>query len=147
MNQPSTVWSSVGKKILTGLTGLGLVLFVIVHLAGNLSFFMGPGAVNSYANMLATIGHGIALPIAEISLIVLFLAHIISGLAVFNDKNKARPVAYQRSASAGGKSRKTVSSQTMIWTGLLLMLFVCIHVAQFRLGPVYPTVEGGEKMR
>ncbi len=35
----SYFWSSVGKKIITAITGLGLYLYLILHLAGNLTLF------------------------------------------------------------------------------------------------------------
>lgn len=138
MSKTSTAWSSVGKKVLNGLTGLGLVIFVIVHLIGNLTIFAGPEALNGYANTLSVIGHGALLPIAEVGLALLFILHIVSALTVFNDKGKARPVAYYRVADAGGKSKKTMSSKNMIWTGLVLLVFVIIHLIQFRFGPFYP---------
>ena len=45
-------WSSVGKKVITGITGFALIGFVIVHLLGNLTLFIGPDAFNRYAHFL-----------------------------------------------------------------------------------------------
>ena len=50
----SVAWSSVGKKVITGMTGLALIGFVIVHLLGNLTLFIGPDAFNGYAHFLET---------------------------------------------------------------------------------------------
>ena len=59
MSQFRTVfWSSVGKKILTGLTGLALILFLVVHLLGNLLIYFGPDAFNGYAPFLESIYGG-----------------------------------------------------------------------------------------
>ncbi|HEX4609945.1 MAG TPA: hypothetical protein VH092_17255, partial [Urbifossiella sp.] len=44
--------SSVGSKVLVGLTGAGLVTFVVFHLIGNLKIFSGPDAINAYAYFL-----------------------------------------------------------------------------------------------
>jgi succinate dehydrogenase / fumarate reductase cytochrome b subunit len=125
----------VGKKVISGLTGLGLVLFIVVHLAGNLLLFMGGEPFNSYAHFLETVGHGALLPIAEISLLLLFMLHIGSGFTVFNDKTRARPVGYVKVASAGHTSRRTASSNSMIVSGVLLLFFVVLHILQFRFGP------------
>ena len=48
--------SSVGKKVLMALSGVVLVLFVIVHMLGNLKVFMGPEAFNHYAEWFRVIG-------------------------------------------------------------------------------------------
>ncbi|MHB2019464.1 MAG: succinate dehydrogenase cytochrome b subunit [Candidatus Xenobia bacterium] len=124
--------SSVGKKVLSGLTGVGLVGFIIVHLIGNLLLFMGADSFNNYAHFLETVGHGFLLPVAEIGLVLLFAVHIVSGLVVARDKAAARPTAYAYTANAGHTSKKTWSSRSMIGTGLLLLVFLVIHILQFR---------------
>ena len=41
--------SSVGTKILIGITGLLLFFYLLIHIAGNLVVFLGPAAFNKYA--------------------------------------------------------------------------------------------------
>jgi succinate dehydrogenase / fumarate reductase cytochrome b subunit len=137
-NIVSAARSSVGKKIITGLTGLGLVGFVIVHLLGNLTLFLGHNgqAFNEYAHFLESLGHGWLLPVAEVSLFLLFLIHIVSAISVSVRNRQARPLGYVRVADAGHTSRKTPSSKTMIWTGLILMAFTIFHVFQFRIANI-----------
>ena len=65
----SIAWSSVGKKLISGINGLGLVLFVIVHLGGNLLIFVGADAFNAYAHFLEHLLHGAFIYIAEAGLI------------------------------------------------------------------------------
>lgn len=134
-NIVSAAQSSVGKKIVTGVTGVALVGFVVVHLAGNMTLFLNDNgrALNEYAHFLETLGHGALLPIAEVGLVVLFLAHIVSTIAVTARNRSARPVAYYAQADAGHTSRKTPSSKTMIYTGTLLLAFTVLHVLQFRV--------------
>lgn len=141
-NIVSAARSSVGKKIITGLTGIGLIGFIVVHLVGNLTLFLGEHgtAFNEYANFLEGLGHGALLPIAEIGLFLLFVAHIVSGISVALRNRSARPVGYYRVADAGHSSRKTPSSKTMIWTGLILMVFTIFHVFQFRIANLSNTV-------
>ncbi len=139
----SVVWSSVGKKFISGLTGLTLFSFVLVHLLGNLTLFIGGEAFNSYAHFLESLVHGWAVYAAEAGLLVLFALHIVAGISVTLDKWKARPEGYRKAANLGGASRKTFSSSTMIWTGLILLVFVPVHVIMFKFGAA-ETIAVGE---
>lgn len=148
-NIVSAARTSAGKKIITGLTGIGLILFIILHLAGNLSLFMGEHGLpfNEYAHFLENLGHGMLLPIAEIGLLLLFAFHIVAGIAVTLRNRQARPQNYYKIADAGHTSHKTASSQTMIVTGIILMCFLVLHILQFRLRNLFngypsPTVPG-----
>jgi succinate dehydrogenase / fumarate reductase cytochrome b subunit len=146
----SFIWSSVGKKIITAITGLGLYLYIMLHLAGNLTLFAkDPGLFNRYAHFLT--GFGWLLIIIELGLLLLFLIHIIGGIIVYLGKLRARPDGYVRYESAGVPSKKTVSSTTMIWTGLVIGLFATLHVITFKYGPGmeqgYVTVVNGVQMR
>ena len=62
------LWTSVGKKMITGLTGILLVLFVTAHMLGNMTIFIGPNAFNHYAHFLETLIHGWALIAFEIGM-------------------------------------------------------------------------------
>ncbi len=134
MNLATAAQSSIGRKLISGLTGLLLVGFVIGHLTGNFLLLAGPEAFNNYAYFLEHLFHGAGLIIAEIGLIVLFLSHAWSGFQVWNNKWNARKKNYEVPGDAGGKSKKSVSSTTMLWSGVLLLAFVVWHVAQFKFG-------------
>jgi succinate dehydrogenase / fumarate reductase cytochrome b subunit len=126
-------WSSVGKKVITGVTGLALFGFVIVHLLGNLTLFIGPEAFNGYAYFLEHALHGWLIYAFEVVLIAFFLFHIAAAVTVaWLDKRRARPTGYAMVRDAGGGSRKTLSSRTMIYTGIILLVFVVIHVKMFK---------------
>ncbi len=144
------VWSSVGKKIVTAITGLGLYLYLILHLAGNLTLFTrNPNIFNSYAHFLTSLGWLVT--IIEIGLLLFFLFHIVGGVIVYLGKLRARPEDYVRNESAGGPSKRTVSSTTMVWTGLVIAVFVTWHVITFKYGPGvdqgYVTVIDGVQVR
>jgi len=131
----SIAWSSVGKKVITGLTGLALFGFVVVHLIGNLTLFLGPDAFNGYAHFLETALHGWLTPTFEIFLIIIFLFHMISAINVaWADKRAARKTGYKTMKNAGGKSRKTFSSVSMIYTGILILIYVVGHIYLFKFG-------------
>ncbi|MEN8008481.1 MAG: succinate dehydrogenase cytochrome b subunit [Candidatus Krumholzibacteriota bacterium] len=131
----SAAWSSVGKKVITGLTGFFLIGFVVVHLIGNLTLFLGPHAFNDYAHFLETALHGWLIYGFEIGMFVIFVFHIVSAVTVaWTDKRKARQQGYKYSKDAGGKSRKTLASKTMIYTGAILLVFVIGHIYLFKFG-------------
>ena len=132
-------WSSVGKKLLNGLSGLMLIGFVCVHLAGNLTLFARDGGklFNSYAHHLESLGP--LLYAMEFGLIAVFLLHIASAVSVRLSQKEARPQSYAVAASKGGPSRQSLSSRSMLITGLLLAGFVVLHVKMFKYGPYYET--------
>lgn len=131
----SILQSSIGKKILTGLTGLGLVTFVVVHLLGNLTLFVSASAYNQIAYVLEQLGPLTYL--VELALLAIALLHIYIGSQIYIGKRKARPVGYAEYESAGDPSRQSLSSRTMIFSGLLLGIFLVSHLATFKFGTYY----------
>jgi succinate dehydrogenase / fumarate reductase cytochrome b subunit len=123
--------SSVGTKILIGITGVLLFLYLLIHIAGNLVVFLGPAAFNTYA---FTLESNPVLPIIEILLLSVFVIHIYKTVRMFLSNQRARPVAYARKKRAGRSSRKTFASSTMIVSGLWLLAFLVIHVKTFHDG-------------
>ena len=131
--------SSVGTKILIGLTGLALALYLVVHIAGNLIVFLGPEIFNEYSHTLLS---NPLIPIIEIVLLAIFLVHIYKTVRMYLANRQARPIAYAQKRNAGKPSRKTFASTTMIFTGLWLLIFVIIHVMTFKYGPEYDAGDG-----
>ncbi len=140
-------WSSVGKKLITGITGLGLVGFVITHLIGNLTLLIGAEAFNEYTYFLHHLGHGWFVILAEMGLIGFFLLHIVSGLRVAMSRRLGRPKGYVVRGDAGSPSRKTAASRSMAISGIFLLVFVVLHVRHFKFGPEYTTLVHGEPSR
>jgi succinate dehydrogenase / fumarate reductase, cytochrome b subunit len=126
--------SSVGTKLLIGITGLLLFVYLLLHLAGNLIILAGRNSFNAYSDML--ISNPLIVPV-EIGLLLIFLLHIYKAVTNYIRNQRARPVRYQKKEWAHYKSRKSLSSTTMIWTGLVIVLFVIIHVSQFKYGAYY----------
>src|ERR1043165_7254902 len=127
--------TSVGTKILIGLTGLFLFIYLVIHIAGNLMVFGGPAVFNKYAYTLE--GNPL-IPIVEIGLLLVFLLHVYKTVRMFLGNQTARPARYAQKHWAGRPSRKSIASTTMIVSGLWLVLFVIIHVKAFRFSPEYP---------
>lgn len=134
----SYVSSSVGTKVLMAITGLLLILYLVLHLLGNLLFYFGPAIFNGYSHLL--ISNPLIIPV-EIGLAAVFVLHIYKAATNFVANRRARPAQYYRKRWAGRPSRKSIASSTMIFTGLITILFVVIHLQQFRLGAEY-FVEG-----
>jgi succinate dehydrogenase / fumarate reductase cytochrome b subunit len=128
--------SSVGTKLLIGLTGLALFAYLVLHLAGNAIIFFGAEPFNRYSHAL--ISNPLIIPV-EIGLLLVFLLHIYKTLTMWMSNQSARPVPYQVKRRAGHTSRKSLASTTMIVTGLVTLLFVLVHVKQFKFGAWYAT--------
>ena len=75
----------------------------------------------------------------EIGLLAVFLLHVYKTVRMLAANRAARPVGYQKKAKAGHTSRKSFASSTMIGSGLILLLFVVVHVKQFKFGSYYET--------
>ena len=132
----SVVWSSVGKKLLTGITGLALCVFVIEHLSGNLLLLHeDPEPFNQYAHFLHSLGE--LLLLLQFGLAAVFVIHIIVGIriAMGRDKSRPREMRYYQTANAGKPSRKSLGSVSMIFTGLALLVFLIFHLKMFKFGP------------
>jgi len=126
--------SSIGTKLLIGLTGLLLFAYLLLHLAGNLLVFAGAGTFNKYAHAL--VSNPLVIP-AEVGLALIFLLHIYKAVTMWLRNQAARPVGYAQKSWAGHTSRKSVASTTMIWSGLVILLFVGVHLQQFKFGVWY----------
>ena len=136
--------SSVGTKILIGVTGFALFLYLLIHIAGNLLIFFGPAVFNQYAYVMEE--RNPLLPVIEILLLLVFLVHVYKTVTMFVRNQSARPVRYQKKKYAGSPSRKSLASATMIVSGLWLLAFLVVHVKAFRFSPVYPWGEGGRDL-
>jgi succinate dehydrogenase / fumarate reductase cytochrome b subunit len=122
-----TLSSSIGKKQVMAVTGLGFCFFLAVHLIGNLTLYGGKGLFLSYVEHLHSLGYLITF--AEWGLVLFALAHVGVGLLLFVENQRARPVKYAVKESAGGQS---IGSSTSPYTGALILVFIIIHLLKFR---------------
>ena len=145
MSQRSGAFSSsVGQKLVIGITGFLLFLYLVIHIAGNLIVFLGPEAFNRYAFVMEY-GNPL-LPAIEIGLLLVFLIHIYKTVRMFIGNQEKRPARYEMKRRAGKPSRKSFASSTMIASGLLLLVFLLIHVKAFRFSPEYEWPAGGRDL-
>lgn len=122
----ATIGSSIGKKLFMALTGLAFIGFLAAHMAGNFTIYAGKAAFNGYAEKLQALGP--VLHLFRAGLIAFALVHVLTGLILFLQNRKARPIGYHTYASAGGR---TLSSRTMPYTGILILAFVIFHLFHF----------------
>lgn len=130
----SLIQTSIGKKYISASTGFLLGLFLLAHLAGNAASFFGPEAYNAYASHLHALGPLLKLP--ETILALIFAAHAATGLLLFLENRKARPSRYAVSPPLTSK----INSSTMPYTGLIILLFVVVHLLQFHFASHVTTV-------
>jgi len=125
--------STIGKKIIMAVTGLIGIGFVIGHMAGNLQAFVGRDKLNAYGALL----HG---PLGELLwlvrlvLIVAVALHVLMAYQLTMRARAARPIGYKQRAA----QVSTWASRTMRWGGVLLLLFIILHILHFTTGQVDP---------
>lgn len=124
--------SMVGKKVIMGVTGLIGIGFVILHSLGNLLVFRGPAAINSYSHFLKSTGE--LLWTLRIVLIVAVILHVIAAVQLTVQSRAARPIEYTRRESQVA----TIASRTMRWGGVLLLVFIVLHILHFTTGTIKP---------
>jgi succinate dehydrogenase / fumarate reductase, cytochrome b subunit len=125
--------STVGKKIIMGITGLIGIGFVILHMAGNLQVFVSQDKINSYGALL----HG---PLAELTwllriiLIVAVVLHVLMAYQLTMRSRAARPIGYEHREP----QVSTLASRTMKWGGVLLLVFIVLHLLHFTTETIDP---------
>ena len=128
--------NAVGRKVLMAASGLLMVLFVVVHLLGNSSIFVGPDGINAYAEKLHSLGPLVW--IFRAVMLALLLVHAWFGVTLTLENNAANPSKY----AVSKKLKATFSSETMIWTGLILLAFLVYHLLQFTVRITPDIVKG-----
>lgn len=122
--------SSIGKKWIVGISGALLVFFILAHLAGNLTIYIGEHGegINVYAETL----HASPLVLwgARGGLLLVFLVHIFTTLSLVIENRKARPQRYAVKAHV----QSTIFVRTMALSGLVVLSFIIFHVLQFAAG-------------
>ncbi len=117
--------SVVGRKIFMAITGQCMVLFAVVHMVGNSSIFVGPDGINAYAKHLHDLGPLVWM--FRAGLFGLAAVHIFYGIQLTLENSAANPDSY----AVKKQLKATFASSTMIWTGLIICLFIIFHILHF----------------
>ena len=134
------VSSTIGRKAVMAVTGLILFGFILVHLVGNLTLYIGPEAINAYGAFLRTFLHGGGLWLARVVLLTCAVLHVWSATSLTLDSWAARPKDYKRWTAKDS----TYASRTMRWGGVILFFFIIFHILHFTLGTVHPDFRPGD---
>ncbi|MDQ0687389.1 succinate dehydrogenase / fumarate reductase cytochrome b subunit [Streptomyces achromogenes] len=138
--------STVALKAATAISGLIMVLFLLVHMYGDLKVFSGRAAFDDYARYLRTTGEPFlpysgALWIARVVLLASVLVHIYAAVTLWRRARRATAGRggwrYQSTRGRGGVQR-TYASFTMRWGGVTVALFVIYHLLQLTTNTIHP---------
>jgi succinate dehydrogenase / fumarate reductase cytochrome b subunit len=128
--------TAVGKKWVMALSGIGLMGFVLVHMVGNFKMYLGREATLSYAEGLRSFLHPFLpdfwfLWALRVGLIAMFALHLHAAYSLTMMNRRARPVRYQ---SRRDYIAANFASRTMRWSGIILLSFIVIHLANLTWG-------------
>lgn len=120
-------------------SGILFILFVLTHMYGNLKAFSGEEAFNGYAEHLRTIGEPLLpesglLWVTRVGLILALIVHVTSAAILSSRAAKARPVKY----AVKKNIRSSLSSRTMRWGGVTLLVFLVWHLLNFTIVKINP---------
>lgn len=120
-----TLSSSIGRKLLMALTGLFLILFLTVHLIGNLQLISDPTgkAFNLYAHFM---GNNPLIKAVSIGNFGFILLHIIVSIILTRQNKIARGSSY----AVGAKS-SAWNSRNMGALGTVILIFLVVHLKGF----------------
>jgi succinate dehydrogenase / fumarate reductase cytochrome b subunit len=136
------VRTTIALKILMAVSGGIFILFVLLHMYGNLKAFAGHDAYNEYAEHLRTFGEPM-LPYAgflwvlRVVLLLALVVHVYAAATLWRRARAARTTAYVVKKHTGA----TQASRLMRWGGVTLLLFIVWHLLNFTIGKV--NVDGG----
>jgi succinate dehydrogenase / fumarate reductase cytochrome b subunit len=125
-------------KVLMALSAVVLVGYMLIHVLGNLLIFLGPAWINGYGALLHATG-----PLLWAARLVIFIAlvvHVVGAVVLAVQARRARPEPYARLAPQAS----TAAARTMLWTGLVLLLFAGYHVPQLTAGWWHPQFVPGD---
>jgi succinate dehydrogenase / fumarate reductase cytochrome b subunit len=125
-------------------TGAILVLYLVVHMIGNLKIFLGRTDFDHYAHWLRTVGepalpHRVFLTTTEVVLTVAVILHMWSAVSLARRARKARPVRY---AARPVAHENRYATHVMRYGGIVILLFVIWHLLDLTFGAVNP--KGGD---
>lgn len=125
--------STLGKKAVMAVTGIIGIAYVVLHMVGNLQVFQGAERMNEYAALL----HGPLnelLWLARAILLAAVVLHVVAAVQLTRLDLAARPVGYR----VRRPQVSTLASRTIRIGGVLLLLFIPLHILHFTTGTIQP---------
>jgi len=115
----------MGKKILMAISGILFCFFLVLHLLNNLTLFVGAETFNALVSSLEAIKPIIR--VLELLLLIILVVHVYNAIVLSFNSKKARPVPYK----INSQENSNLSSRTMIISGLVILLFLFVHLGTF----------------
>ncbi|MCX8144355.1 MAG: succinate dehydrogenase cytochrome b subunit [Bacteroidia bacterium] len=118
---------SIGKKLIMGLTGMFLILFLIVHCGINSLIFLNDGG-ETFNRAAEFMSHNWLMRTLEVGLFLGFILHIIQSLILTLENKKARKIGY---AVSNANANSKWYSRSMGLLGTLILIFLILHLRHF----------------
>jgi len=118
--------TSILKKATMGAAGFFLMIFLAVHLSTNL-LMMKPDNGQSFQKAVEFMTSNPLIKAFEYVLFAAILIHILLGVIIKIQNSRARPIRYY----IAQKSNASFFGRYMIWTGISVAIFLCIHFMHF----------------
>ena len=118
------LFSTIGQKVQIAISGILFSIFLLFHLFNNLVLFLGAEKFNNMVDFLKSIH--LFIRILEIGLLIIILLHIINAIKVTIQNKNSNNGKYAVSTNTA-----TINSKTMIWSGLIILLFFFMHLKYF----------------
>jgi succinate dehydrogenase / fumarate reductase, cytochrome b subunit len=131
------VRTTIALKILMAVSGVVFIMFVLLHMYGNLQAFAGHDAFNEYAEHLRTFGQPMLpytglLWVIRVVLVVSLIVHVYAAVVLWRRARAARTVQYEVKKHTGA----IVASRLMRWGGVTILVFLVWHLLNFTVGKV-----------
>ncbi len=136
--------SALGKKYVMAITGVIFMGYVLAHMLGNLKLYQSAEEFNAYAEFLNRLLYPLipetgTLWLLRLVLIGALIGHVVAAAQLTQMNRKARPDSYR---SKRDFVAADFAARTMRWTGVIVLLFIAYHLADFTFGWVNPAAEG-----
>ena len=132
-------------KYVMAASGAAMLLYLVLHMIGNLKIFFGRDALDGYAGWLRTllepaVPYSGVLWALRVVLTVALVAHVWSAIVLARRARLARPVRYAHRQPVQG----SYAARTMRWGGVIIALFLVYHILDLTVGTLNPSGVHGE---
>ena len=122
--------TSVARKVAMALSALFLILFLIIHLAVNLTSVISESTFNELSHFMGTN------PLIQFAMQPVLLAgvifHFVMGFVLEIQNKRAR--GSEKYYAYNGRANSSWMSRNMIITGVMILLFLGLHLYDFWVG-------------
>ncbi len=133
--------SSLGRKLIMALTGLFLIIFLLIHLTGNSMLLLNDEG-EAFTGFVEFMEENPVIKITAYILYLGFIIHILQGIVVYFSNRSAKGGAYAVKTTANA----SFFSKYMFWFGVVIFIFLALHLVNFWLGLKVTKEFGNEEL-